>query len=226
MRAPPELVWTLVIVAPVTAAWLVVGAPGPPPARGLVGHGLGISGLGLMLFAWFGYSWRKRPGRTGPGSMQAWLTAHVVAGVIGPWLVLLHGAFSFDGFAGVLAVATVVVMASGFVGRYAFTRLPRAAAADAVERALLLEIRRMDALEDPSGHVHGTGLVAAAVGNERRVLEQQLSDLRSRRAEPAAGRLRRPLAVWWLLHVPGAAVVVALALVHIVAALYYATLLR
>jgi hypothetical protein len=174
-RRPTELWLALGAIALATAAYVPFALDGPPPASGLFGHGLGIVGFLLMLFAQTGYTWRKNPRREGWGPMRRWLQAHVFTGLVGPYLVLLHTAFEFRGLAGVLALLVLVVVISGFVGRFAFTAAPKLATAP---------------------------------------------------AEAAPGGIRRVLSLWWLLHVPVAAAMFVLAIVHIVAALYYATLLR
>ena len=52
-------------------------------------------------------------------SMRTLLTWHIYAGILGPILVLLHTGHKFDSSLGILLTATtLVVVASGFVGRY------------------------------------------------------------------------------------------------------------
>lgn len=162
--AAPELVWALATIVVVSVPYALLARGGLPGASGLVGHALGVAGLLLLLFAEVGYSWRKRTSRSGPGSVQRWLQAHVYAGLVGPYLALLHSAFRFRGLAGVLTLLMGVVVLSGVVGRFAYTRAPRSR--------------------------------------------------------------RRGLALWYLLHVPLALALLALAAVHAAAALYYATLLH
>jgi hypothetical protein len=40
-------------------------------------------------------------------------------------MVLLHTSWKFNGLAGVTTLFTVIIVVSGFVGRYIFTRIPR-----------------------------------------------------------------------------------------------------
>lgn len=175
-RRPVELWWALGAIALVSAVYVPVARGGPPAPSGLFGHSLGILGFLLMLFAETGYTWRKNVRREGFGPMRHWLRAHVFTGLVGPYLVLLHTAFEFRGLAGVTALLVAVVVASGLVGRFAYTAAPRPAS-------------------PPS-------------------------------ADGAPGGARRALSWWYVLHVPVAAAMFVLALVHVVAALYYATLLR
>ena len=78
---------------------------GVPAAGGLVGHSLGIVGFVLMLMTETLYSLRKRAMRRPRGSMRAWLQVHIFTGIVGPYLVFLHSAWSFNGLAGALTAA-------------------------------------------------------------------------------------------------------------------------
>jgi hypothetical protein len=118
---PSELTWVGLAVAVATGLYLVVARNGLPAASGLLGHGIGIFGFVLMLVAQLAYSWRKHPDRAGPGPLRAWMRWHVFAGIVGPYLVLLHTAFEFRGLAGVLTLVMLVVVASGIIGRYVYT---------------------------------------------------------------------------------------------------------
>lgn len=118
---PVELTWVALAMGAVTAGDLVAARAGLPAAGGLVGHGLGIVGVVLMLVAETAYTWRKKPERTGPGPLRAWMQLHVFAGILGPYLVLLHSAFAFRGLAGLLTLIMLIVVLAGVLGRYAYT---------------------------------------------------------------------------------------------------------
>lgn len=96
-----------------------------PPAADLFGHGLGILGFALMLMTETLYSIRKRMRRARWGRMSKWLQFHIFTGLVGPYMVLLHTSWKFNGLAGVTTLLTVVIVISGFVGRYIYTRIPR-----------------------------------------------------------------------------------------------------
>ena len=98
-----------------------------PAASGLIGHGIGIAGFLLMLGTATLYPLRKRVMDSRWGSMGAWLKYHMVAGLVGPYMVLLHTAMRFYGLAAVAMGLTVVVVLSGVVGRYIYTSVARAA---------------------------------------------------------------------------------------------------
>jgi len=92
---------------------------------GTVGHVMGIAGLSLMLVMHL-YSLRKRVSwmsRLGP--INTWLEAHIFCGFFGPVLITLHTSFKFNGLISVAFWSMVIVVASGFVGRYLYVRIPR-----------------------------------------------------------------------------------------------------
>jgi hypothetical protein len=113
--------------------------------------------------------------------MSAWLQSHIFMGLVGPFMVLLHSSWKFNGLAGVSMLLTVIIVISGFIGRYIFTRVPRT----------------MEGLE-----IEGT-------------LSQE-----------ALKQARRLMALWHTIHIPIGMALFVTALFHIVAALYYATLLK
>jgi len=184
----PELAYALAAIAAVTVLYVVAysQASAFPAASSLVGHGIGIVGFILMLMTATLYSLRKLRNDARWGSTSAWLKLHMVTGLVGPYMVLLHTAMRFNGLAGLAMLLTVIVVVSGLVGRYIYTRVPRA-----VE-----------------------GLAAAAGGAG---LDERRSRLLKR---------RKALATWHTFHVPLTWALFAAAFIHVVAALYYATLQR
>jgi len=200
-------------------------------------HLLGIVGYALMLWCAFGYSWRKRLERHGPGSARGWMRTHVAAGVIGPALVLVHAEGSFRGLAGITMVLTLVIVASGVIGYFLYTAFPaQPPAGDELARidAELGElISARDAKATAATAATASGGGGAEIGptrTERAVLEARIRTLQEvriaheshLRAARMRARWRQRLAGWWLLHVPLSMAVLALALVHVIASLYYA----
>ena len=110
-----------------------------PPASDLFGHGLGILGFILMLMTETLYSIRKRMRSARWGRMSRWLQFHIFTGLVGPYMVLLHTSWKFNGLAGVTTLLTVVIVISGFVGRYIYTRIPRTADGVVIEGSLSAE---------------------------------------------------------------------------------------
>ena len=118
-----------------------------PPARELFGLGLGILGFSMMLMTEVLYSLRKRSRLARWGRMSNWLKFHIFTGLVGPYMVLLHSSWKFNGLAGVVTLFTVVIVVSGFIGRYIYTRIPRTADGVEIESGLsgdsLMRVRRL-----------------------------------------------------------------------------------
>jgi len=121
-----------------------------PAASELFGHSLGIVGFILMLMTETLYSLRKRSRSARWGRMSTWLQFHIFTGLVGPYMVLLHTSWKFNGLAGVSTLFTVIIVISGFIGRYIFTRVPRTLDGLEIEGALseaaLRQARRLMAL--------------------------------------------------------------------------------
>lgn len=153
LRNAKELWLALVACLLISSIYGVVAflTRGIPAASGFYGHVLGIFGFFLMLLTETLYSLRKRSRSARWGRMSDWLQFHIFTGIVGPFLVLLHTSWKFNGLAGATLLMTGLIVLSGFVGRYIYTRIPRTA----------------DGIEDP-------GLVgqmqAAALANARRLM--------------------------------------------------------
>ena len=121
-----------------------------PPAREIFGLGLGILGFILMLMTEILYSLRKRSRLARWGRMSDWMEFHIFTGLVGPYMVLLHTSWKFNGLAGVITLFTIVIVISGFIGRYIYTRIPRTADGIEIESGLseeaVKQARRLMAL--------------------------------------------------------------------------------
>ena len=92
---------------------------------GLVGQSAGVGALALFLFLWL-YPLRKKFRFLAfTGSIARWLDVHIGAGLIIPILAATHAAWHFTGLIGLGYAAMMVVVLSGFVGRYLYARIPR-----------------------------------------------------------------------------------------------------
>ncbi len=115
-----------------------------PAASGFYGHTIGILGFVLMLITETLYSLRKRSRSARWGRMVDWLQFHIFTGIVGPFMVFLHSSWKFNGLAGVTLLMTGVVVFSGFIGRYIYTRIPRTA--DGIEDPGLTAVMKASAL--------------------------------------------------------------------------------
>jgi len=105
---------------------------------GPVGRSFGIAGSVLMFGGTLAYVARKRLRvLSNVGSTKAWLEAHIFCGILGPALVTLHTSFRFNGIVSVAYWSMVIVVASGFVGRYLYVRIPRSIRGHELSRAEL-----------------------------------------------------------------------------------------
>ncbi len=92
---------------------------------GLVGQSAGIVAFVIFAFLWL-YPLRKRwKALAFTGSVGKWLDVHVTTALGLPLLLTIHAAWRSDGVIGLGFGAMLVVCASGVVGRYLYTRIPR-----------------------------------------------------------------------------------------------------
>ena len=92
---------------------------------GSVGVKLGMFGLAMFLVI-FLYPLRKRWAWLGKqGSSRHWLDNHVLLGIAAPFVIALHAAFKFRGFAGMAFWIMAAVSLSGIIGRYLYGQIPR-----------------------------------------------------------------------------------------------------
>ncbi len=107
----------------ITAYWL--DDPQEPPNGGtLLGYSLGTLGaLMIAWLTWFGV--RKRKYKSGSGTVQGWLSAHVYLGLSLLIIVALHTGFQFGSNVHTLAfVLMTAVIASGLFGVFIYMRYP------------------------------------------------------------------------------------------------------
>lgn len=138
-RKSRELLLALLAVIFISMAYLVVQVifQDAPAAGSFYGHSLGILGFVLMLMTETLYTLRKRSRSSRLGPTARWLEFHIFTGIVGPYLVLLHTSWKFNGLAGLLMLFTVVIVASGFIGRYIYTAIPRTASGAEMSQAQL-----------------------------------------------------------------------------------------
>jgi len=140
---------------------------------GAIGVKLGMLGLGMFLCI-FLYPLRKRWAWLGrQGSSRHWLDNHVLLGLAAPFVIALHAAFKFRGFAGIAFWIMVAVSLSGVIGRYLYAQIPRSLT------AAELSLKEVQDIQTKLGEQLA----------EQRVLNQ--SDLRAVLSLPSAERVRK-----------------------------------
>ncbi|MEW5770205.1 MAG: pyridine nucleotide-disulfide oxidoreductase [Pseudomonadota bacterium] len=106
-------------------AWLV-GAGHLYDAGSDLGYNLGLLG-GLLMLSLLSYPLRKRiRALERLGRMEWWFRYHMMAGILGPLLILFHSTFRIGSMnARVALYAMLLVVFSGLVGRYLYRHLHR-----------------------------------------------------------------------------------------------------
>ncbi|MEJ2447184.1 MAG: hypothetical protein P8Y37_04500 [Anaerolineales bacterium] len=249
-----ELWGSALVIALIGAVYLsIVFYAEMPAASSLFGHGLGILGFIMMLMTETLYSIRKRYQFARWGKLQNWLSFHIFTGLVGPFLVFLHTSWKFQGLAGVLTLMTLIIVASGFIGRYFYTALPRSVEGTALETAQVLELIKSNQLQIKSWlnknfpERSTDGLFDSPDQKILPSTKKELHKLAQTSQDPEStehiqeiiavnaklhsqlshlDRTRKLLAIWHTVHVPLGLSLFLVAFVHIFAALYYSTLLH
>jgi len=121
-NAPP-LIFATALVAVLWISWLNRDDSGLTPESG-AGYWLGIVGSSLMVLLLL-YPLRKRVRFLRLlGTVAFWFRAHMVLGILGPTLILLHANFRLGSINSNVALAAMLVVAtSGIIGRYLYGKI-------------------------------------------------------------------------------------------------------
>lgn len=104
------------ILAAFGIEWALSPRGGRPFGHTQSGHVLGWAGFACILVACV-YPIKKRSRRT-PGWPKRWFQAHMIFGVLGPLLILVHSGAHFHALVPIAAMLTLgVVVLSGIVGQ-------------------------------------------------------------------------------------------------------------
>lgn len=145
---------------------------------GYIGQSAGIVAFAIFAFLWL-YPLRKRlKSLTFLGSVGRWLDVHVTVALAMPLLLAIHAAWRFDGVIGLGYDAILLVCASGVIGRYLYTRIPRTRSGVELSLEQVTAQRRALILE-----------ITATTGLASDVVESTLSDDPSRRTGGSALRI-------------------------------------
>lgn len=143
---PYELELSLFMVFVLTGVYIAYELLSEPRGGHPFGHALGIVGALLMLMTEILYSLRKRTTWLNwAGPVRYWLSFHIFTGIVGPFMVLMHTGLQFRGLAGLSFFLTLIVVGSGFIGRYLYTALPRTmSGVTASNRELMQEMQAIE----------------------------------------------------------------------------------
>jgi len=128
LQAAPQRALLLPVVTAVCAVFVLIGYGVRDemyltPEEGL-GYGLGVIGL-AALSSLLLYSVRKRVRALWSwGALRHWFHVHMLLGVLGPALILFHANFEVRSMNAAVALAAMLIVAgSGFIGRFAYSRV-------------------------------------------------------------------------------------------------------
>lgn len=206
---------------------------------------LAISGSVLMLFPLFYlFIKRIRPLKrmvTKVVSMRTLLTWHIYAGVVGPILVVLHTGHKFESALGIaLTGMTLVVVVSGFIGRYLMSffaeelREKRATLSglqkqyDALASEISVDTEAAQQVS-PLQHLRARVMTWAFADNDPNVLlppnvkalrlAESIADVEYAISSHAS--FKRAFGVWLKLHIVISLVLYALLGLHVWSAIYF-----
>jgi hypothetical protein len=117
------LAFSLVVLGTLFAAWRVSEEQYIVAGSGL-GYWIGILGS-LMMLVLLLYPVRKSYAKvTGWGRIATWFKSHMVMGILGPTLIILHSNFEFKSFNSIVAtVVMLTVVTSGIFGRFLYSKV-------------------------------------------------------------------------------------------------------
>jgi hypothetical protein len=109
---------------------------------GSQGHGYGVIGTLMILTGVTVYSGRKRFRMFAQvGKIRYFLEFHIFLCLVGPILVVYHTSFRIGGLVAVSFWSMVAVVASGVIGRYLYTQIPKGLAGNELSMADLMKLR-------------------------------------------------------------------------------------
>jgi len=125
LSLPQDVTVYLVIALLVLAVWQI-SKMGFFEAGDDTGYWLGVAG-GVMMLLLFSYPLRKHFRFTRNwGRVKWWFLVHMILGIGGPLLILLHSTFRVGSLNAAVALYSMLAVAtSGIVGRFLYTRVNR-----------------------------------------------------------------------------------------------------
>ena len=180
---------TLVYLVLAALVWLTwrISLLGLFKAGDDVGYWIGVAGavMMLLLFSYplrkymrFAHSW---------GNIRWWFWIHMLLGVLGPLMILLHSTFRIGSLnAGVALYSMIIVAASGVVGRFLYRHVNRGLHGELTDLKTLLITAGLD-----KNDAHSALAFAPAV--EQRLKQFEASELAGREGVLQALRM-----VLWL----------------------------
>ncbi|MGC2519370.1 MAG: hypothetical protein WA373_09740 [Burkholderiales bacterium] len=122
--APAGRATAIAGVLALAAATAIVAISPPYEPGSDVGYAMGLAGA-LMMLMLLAYPLRKHWSRLRAfGPLRYWFRGHMVLGVVGPLLVVFHSTFRVASLNAAVALGSMLlVVASGLIGRFIYTRI-------------------------------------------------------------------------------------------------------
>jgi len=185
-KGNPLLVW-LAVAALVGLAWLVAHLF-PVELASKAEYNLGLIG-GLLMLTLFLYPLRKHLKVFQRwGAVKHWFLVHMIIGLGGPWLILVHSQFHIGSVNAAVALFCMLIVAgSGVVGRFLYVEIHHGLSGEKVNLRELQAQAGFNSSEVKSQLHFAPGV------------EQRLNEFQAYALPASASALRR----WWLFFVVG-----------------------
>lgn len=187
----PVLAFSAAVLATLAWAWSQRDEQVIIPGEG-IGYWIGIAGSVMMLILVL-YPVRKAYAKEQRfGRIATWFKSHMVMGILGPTLVILHSNFEFKAVNSIVAtIAMLTVVASGIFGRFLYSKIHKGLyGAKSEAKALLADA-------DAFKHAFGDDLGGAPdaltelKGYETAILDKNMGLAESARLKLRLSRLTR-----------------------------------
>lgn len=167
------LIYAAITLLVLSAKWISAQGWYTPWSR--TGYWIGVTG-GVAMLLLFAYPLRKRWRLTyNWGAAKHWFVVHMVLGVLGPWLILLHSTFHIGSTNAAVALYSMLIVAgSGVIGRFLYVRLNADVRG---ERASLASLRKDMAQQHHASDAQLEGMPAVVASLH--AFEQSTLDARS-----------------------------------------------
>jgi Fe-S-cluster-containing hydrogenase component 2 len=144
---------------------------------------VGLVGAGLMVVAAIYPIFRRIKLFRWLASNTMWFDFHLMAGTVGPMFIILHSALRLDTWVSAAFWSMIIVVVSGFLGRYLYTQVPALSSG--------VELEELD-------HERAFQQVRARVPAAMAEIDRELAVQRAR-AQDVARSPSVTRALWWLI---------------------------
>ncbi len=177
--AVATVAFSVAVLVALAAAWGIRGELHIVPETG-IGYWLGIAGSLMMLILML-YPLRKaRPAMARLGRIASWFKMHMIFGILGPLLVVVHSNFKLKSANATVAMLTMLtVVASGIIGRYLYSKVHKGLYGKKAEVKTLMQEAEALRLAFGDGGNPDSGGQAALIAARDAILDPDASALRS-----------------------------------------------